>query len=92
MSDDHDPDRDDDLQEAGDLEIPFDRLSPDAQRGVIEEYVTREGTDYGHAEVDLRTKVDQVRAQIARGEVVVLFDGKSRSVNLVRRDEIRRRS
>lgn len=70
--------------------MPWDRLSAQALRGVIEEYVTREGTDYG-TEVDLETKVRQVKAQLQRGEVVVLFDARSESVNLVHRRELRGR-
>jgi uncharacterized protein YheU (UPF0270 family) len=31
--------------------IPVDRLSPEALQGVIEEFVSREGTDYGETEV-----------------------------------------
>ena len=73
------------------LVIPFDQLSAAAQRGVIEEFVTREGTDYGHTDVSLDDKVAAVRRQIERGEVVLLFDVKSENVNLVTRAELRRR-
>ena len=41
--------------------IPHRTLSPDALRGVIEAFVTREGTDYGAQEVPLDTKVLQVQ-------------------------------
>lgn len=67
------------------IEIPFERLSAPAQRGVIEEFVTREGTDYGHVEVSLDDKVAAVRRQIARGEVVLIFDPRAEQVNLVAR-------
>jgi hypothetical protein len=40
-------------------------LSPEALRGVIEAFVTREGTDYGAQEVPLDTKVCQVRQQLS---------------------------
>jgi uncharacterized protein YheU (UPF0270 family) len=76
--------RDESETEAG-LVIPFDRLSAAAQRGVIEELVTREGTDYGHDDVSLDEKVMAVRRQIERGEVVLLFDAKTERVNLVTR-------
>ena len=65
------------------ITIPFDQLSEGAQRGVIEEFVTREGTDYGHVEVSLDDKVLAVRRQIDRGEVVLMFDPKTERVNLV---------
>lgn len=73
------------------VEVPWDRLSAAALRGVIEEFVTREGTEYGAHDVPLETKVDQVRGQLERGEVVVLFDAKTQSVNLVRARELRGR-
>ncbi len=81
--------RDDDEVEP--LEIPFERLSAAAQRGVIEEFVTREGTDYGHVEVSLDDKVAAVRRQIERDEVVLLFDPKAERVHLVTRREVRAR-
>ncbi len=71
------------------IEIPFERLSAAAQAGVLEEFVTREGTDYGHVEVPLEAKVAAVRAQIERGEVVLLFDPRTEQVNLVARRELR---
>jgi uncharacterized protein YheU (UPF0270 family) len=79
--------REDDDGEAG-LIIPFERLSAGAQRGVIEEFVTREGTDYGQEDVSLDDKVHAVRRQIERGEVVLLFDAKTERVNLVTRREL----
>jgi uncharacterized protein YheU (UPF0270 family) len=78
------PLREDDAQPEP-IEIPFERLSAPAQRGVIEEFVTREGTDYGHVEVSLDDKVAAVRRQIARAEVVLLFDPRTEQVNLVSR-------
>lgn len=79
--------RDGDEGEVG-LVVPFDQLSAAAQRGVIEEFVTREGTDYGHEDVMLDDKVAAVRWQIERGEVVLLFDAKTERVNLVLRREL----
>ena len=44
--------------------IPHRMLSPDTLRGVIEAFVTREGTDYGVQEVPLDIKVYQVQQQL----------------------------
>ena len=38
-------------------------LNPEALRGIIEEFITRDGTDYGDLEVTLATKMAQVRNQ-----------------------------
>lgn len=65
--------------------IPYEQLSPDALQGLIEEFITREGTDYGWQELDLATKVEQVRRQIERKEVVIVFDPASEGVSLLSR-------
>ena len=46
------------------LIIPYDKVSPEALQGLIEEFATRDGTDYGAREVSLRSKVAQVRRQL----------------------------
>jgi|GEM_PF-85902 len=70
-----------------DIEVPYEELSPEALLGVIKEFVTREGTDYGHLEVSFEEKVAQVRRQLERGEVLVLFDAKAETINLVTKRE-----
>jgi uncharacterized protein YheU (UPF0270 family) len=54
--------------------IPHRMLSPDALRGVIEAFVTREGTDYGAQEVSLDSKVFQVQQQLDTGAAVLVYD------------------
>jgi uncharacterized protein YheU (UPF0270 family) len=73
------------------LEIPWRQLSVEALQGVIEEFVTREGTEYGLRDVELETKVAQVRQQLERGEVRVYFDQDSGSCQLLRRERTRTR-
>src|SRR5687767_13661324 len=68
--------------------VPWDKLSPAVLSNVIEEFVTREGTEYGAHDVPLETKVAQVRRQLEKGDIVVLFDGKSETVNLVPKREV----
>lgn len=82
---------DDEDDPAHDIEVPWERLSASALRGVIEEFVTREGTEYGAHDVSLEQKVREVQRQLERGEVVVLFHAARQTVNLVRAAELRRR-
>jgi uncharacterized protein YheU (UPF0270 family) len=63
--------------------VPAKALSPDALRGLVEEFVTRDGTDYGTRERTLEEKVRDVLRQLERGEARIVFDPASRSVNIV---------
>lgn len=67
------------------MEIPFTELSRDALEAVIEEYITREGTDYGPQEYSLAAKVEQVRRQLQRGEIVINYDAESQTCHLMPR-------
>ncbi|HEX4923208.1 MAG TPA: YheU family protein [Bdellovibrionales bacterium] len=72
------------------IEIPFDRLSEDVLVGVIDNFISREGTDYGVHEVSYETKVAQVRRQIEKGEVKIVYEPASETVTLVTRQEWQR--
>jgi uncharacterized protein YheU (UPF0270 family) len=68
--------------------IPKDRLSREALLGLVDAFVLREGTDYGHEEPTLERKRADVLEQLDRGEVVIVFDPSTESCNLVMRDEL----
>ncbi len=74
----------------GGIEVPYNQLNPDTLRALVEEFITREGTDYGQMEVDLETKVMQVLGQLKKGEAIIVFDEKSETCNIVPRDDSRR--
>lgn len=65
------------------MKIPHEQLSPHALRGLIEEFVTREGTDVGHDDFGLEDKVRQVLRQLERNEVHITFDAESESCSIV---------
>ncbi|RYU62377.1 YheU family protein [Methylolobus aquaticus] len=54
--------------------IPHRQLTPDALRSLIEEFVTRDGTDYGERDTPLQIRVDQVQRQLELGNAVIFFD------------------
>ena len=62
--------------------IPHQMLSSDALRGVIEAFVTREGTDYGAQDVPLATKVLQVQQQLGVGTAVIVYDEETESCTI----------
>jgi hypothetical protein len=65
--------------------VPHGALSPEALRGVLVEFVTREGTDYGHVEFSLDAKVDAVRRQLDAGLAELIFDPSTETTHLVPR-------
>jgi uncharacterized protein YheU (UPF0270 family) len=68
--------------------IPHRMLSPDALRGVIEAFVTREGTDYGLQDVSLVTKVFQVQQQLDAGTAVLVYDEDTDSCTIQSTDQL----
>ena len=69
------------------VKIPYDQLSPEALHGVVEEFVTRDGTDYGEVDVPLGTKIAQVMAQLKSGKAVIVFDQETESCTVLRSDD-----
>jgi uncharacterized protein len=65
------------------VDVPPEALPEETLRSLVEEFVTRDGTDYGAVERSLDDKVRDVLRQIRRGEVRIVFDAESGSVNLV---------
>ena len=49
----------------------------------MEEFVTRDGTDYGDRELSLDEKVENLRGQLRRGDARIVFDPESESVDIV---------
>jgi uncharacterized protein YheU (UPF0270 family) len=64
------------------MNIPFEELAVETLTAIIEEFISREGTDYGVHEISLEKKVQQVMNQLQRGEIVVTFDPESLSCDL----------
>jgi len=62
--------------------IPVNRLSPEALQGVIEEFVSRDGTDYGEIEVSRETKFRQVKYKLETGSAVLIFDDETETTNI----------
>ena len=64
-------------------ELSADELSPEALRGLVEEFVTRDGTDYGVVERSVEEKIAGVMAQLEAGEVRIVFDPETETANIV---------
>lgn len=67
--------------------ISHDQLSPEALQGVIEDFISREGTDYGEVEVSLETKIAQVLNQLKSRKATIVFDPDSETCTILRKDD-----
>ena len=65
------------------LIIPHHQLSCDVLDAVLEEYASRDGTDYGAVECSLAQKVSQLKAMLTSGEIVVVFDQSSETCDVL---------
>jgi len=68
--------------------IPFESLSAEAQRGLIEAFVLREGTDYGQVDYSFEEKCRMVRTQLATGKALIEFDSESETALIVSVDAV----
>ena len=68
--------------------VPWKSLPPDTLYALVEEFVTREGTDYGHQAFDTRTKVAHVMKQLESGRCVITFDSRLNTASIVPADKL----
>jgi uncharacterized protein YheU (UPF0270 family) len=59
--------------------IPYQKLSAEALRGIIEELVTRDGTELTDAE----PKVREVMRQLEHGKLVITYDLETMTCNVL---------
>ncbi|WP_297190348.1 YheU family protein [uncultured Porticoccus sp.] len=69
--------------------IPPDRLSDELLTALLDDFIAREGTDYGFEELTLQAKRQRLRRQVDRGDVVITFDPVTESCNLLSRQQFR---
>jgi uncharacterized protein YheU (UPF0270 family) len=70
--------------------VPVEAVSDEALEGMIEEFVTRDGTDYGFEETTLAQRVDQIKRKLKSKEIVILFSEATGEANLVLRERLQR--
>lgn len=69
--------------------IPHELLATDTLTRLIEDFVTREGTDNGD-DTPLSTRVDRVRQALRQGTALIAFDADSQQCQLLLRDAVPR--
>ena len=67
--------------------IPVNKLSPQALEGVIDEFISREGTDYGAIEASREMKFTLVKQKLEAGAAVLVFDDETETTNILLADD-----
>lgn len=65
------------------IRIPHQQLSPDTLDGLIEEFVTRNGTDLS----DAPRSIAQVRKLLEQGKAIITFNEDEESCNILLRED-----
>ena len=65
------------------VQVPVERLQPDVFTVLLEEYASRDGTDYGARELSLDEKVANLRRQLEIGDVGLVYDVDSEEWDLL---------
>lgn len=67
--------------------IPAQMLQAETLTLLIEDFVTRDGTDNGD-ETPLETRVQRVRRALDKGEAVIIFDPESEQCQLAMKRDV----
>jgi uncharacterized protein YheU (UPF0270 family) len=65
------------------IEVPSERLEEATLDALLQEFASRDGTDYGLVERNLSEKVGSLRSQLRAGSLRLLYDGASEQWDLV---------
>jgi uncharacterized protein YheU (UPF0270 family) len=63
--------------------VPWQDINADTLNHLLEEFASRDGTDYGDYEISLADKVDQLKVQLQQKRIMVVYSELHESVNIV---------
>jgi uncharacterized protein YheU (UPF0270 family) len=81
---------DDETPPAAMVEIPYTQLDPATLRNVVDDLVTRDGTDYGAEERTREQKASALMRQLENGQAKLVFDPDTETIGLMTATELRR--
>ena len=65
------------------VDVPFEQISRDALRSMIQEFVTRDGADWADVGCTLEDKIEQILQQLRDKKVKVVFDLTAQTANII---------
>jgi len=70
--------------------IPYEQLDEITLNNLIEQYILREGTDYGEIEYSLEQKANQILQQIKLKSIYIIYSELNESVTLISHEELKK--
>ena len=67
--------------------IPLEQLNEDTLTAIIEDFILREGTDYGAVDATKADKIAQVKLQLEQGSAVLVYSELHESINILPREQ-----
>lgn len=68
--------------------IPYNELSEEALQALIEDFVTRDGTDYGRIEMSMQEKAEYLLTLLKKGELMISYNDELQSCGLVTKEDL----
>ena len=67
--------------------IPLEQINEETLTAIIEDFILREGTDYGVIDASKADKIAQVKLQLKQGSAVIVYSELHESVNILPREQ-----
>ena len=69
--------------------IPLEQLPAETLLAIIEDFILREGTEYGAEDISKQAKIAQVMKQLEQGSAVLVYSELYESVNILPSEQFR---
>lgn len=67
--------------------IPLAQLNNETLEAIIEDFILREGTDYGAIDATKKDKIAQVKSQLEQGSALLVYSELHESVNIIPKEQ-----
>ena len=67
--------------------IPLEQINEETLIAIIEDFILREGTEYGVIDATKADKIAQVKLQLQQGSAVIVYSELHESVNILPREQ-----
>lgn len=68
--------------------IPYNELAQETLHALIEDFVTRDGTDYGLEEMSMQEKAAHLLALLEKGELLISYNEDTQTCGLVNKNDL----